>query len=136
MANLQCRLFSRSRIFLPFHLHPAAFLLRVPLEACFFGHTVDTPHTRCKFFAPILWLFYISFVKTVCKGILGEFPLRACKIPLSLVREMHAAEYLRRLGEKPISKPDQLFQYVRPFEHVLLVHSWFAHWYGGYEQPS
>lgn len=42
----------------------------------------------------------------------------------------------RRLGEETISEPDKLFQYVRPFGRVFLVHTWFAHWYCGYEQPS
>lgn len=74
------------------------FLLRIPLEACFFGHTVDTPHAGCKFLHPFCGFFNISFVKTVCKGNLREFPTQACKIPLSLVREMHAAAYLSSQG--------------------------------------
>lgn len=82
--------------FLPFHLHPAAFLLRLPLGACFFSHTVDTD--QVQIFAPLPWLFYLSFVKTVCKSILREFPTQACKIPLSLVQETHAAGYLRSHG--------------------------------------
>lgn len=49
--------FFHYRIFLPFHLHPAAFLLRIPLEACFFGHPVDTPRTGCKFLHPFCGLF-------------------------------------------------------------------------------
>lgn len=84
------------RIFLPFHLHSAAFLLRLPLGACFFGHAVDTD--QVQIFAPLPWLFYFSLVKTVCKSILREFPTQACKTPLSPVQETHAAGYLRSHG--------------------------------------
>lgn len=96
------------RIFLPFHLHPAAFPLRLPLEAFFFSHTADTLYTRCKFLYLFHGFFILLFVKTVCKCILREFPIQACKIPLSLIQEAHAVKYLRSqegdVGEKPVSE--------------------------------
>ena len=94
MANLQCRLFPLQNISslpttsscVPFKNTIGGVLL--------WPHCRHTSH-QVQIFAPVLWLFYISFVKTVCKGILREIPTQACKIPLSLVREMHAAAYLR-----------------------------------------
>lgn len=98
MANLQRRLFPLWNISsLP------------PTSSCVpFKNTIGgvLPWPRCRhtsihwvqIFAPVLSLFYTSFIKAVCKGILREFPTQACEIPLSLVREMHAAEYLRSRG--------------------------------------
>lgn len=97
MANLQRRLFPRQTIS---SLPPPSSC--VPFQntiggALLWPHCRHTSH-RVQIFAPILWLFCISFVKTVGKGILREFPAQACKVPLSSVREMHAAEYLSSQG--------------------------------------